>query len=108
MSYVSEQLEKLAKKNPGQDEFLQTATEVLTSLEPVFEANPQYQKMALIERITEPERQIMFRVPWVDDNGNVQVNRGFRVQFNSALGPYKGGLRFAPNVNIGIIKFLGF
>ena len=108
MSYVSEQLEKLAAKNPGQPEFLQTATEVLTSLEPVFEANPQYQKNALIERITEPERQIMFRVPWVDDNGNVQVNRGFRVQFNSALGPYKGGLRFAPNVNISIIKFLGF
>ena len=108
MSYVSEQLEKLAAKNPNQPEFLQTATEVLTSLEPVFEANPQYEKMALIERITEPERQIMFRVPWVDDNGKVQVNRGFRVQFNSALGPYKGGLRFAPNVNISIIKFLGF
>ena len=108
MSYVSEQLEKLAKKNPGQDEFLQTATEVLTSLEPVFEANPQYQKMALIERITEPERQIMFRVPWVDDNGNVQVNRGFRIQFNSAIGPYKGGLRLHPSVNLGIIKFLGF
>ena len=108
MSYVSEQLEKLASKNPNQPEFLQTATEVLTSLEPVFDANPQYEKMALIERITEPERQIMFRVPWVDDNGKVQVNRGFRVQFNSALGPYKGGLRFAPNVNISIIKFLGF
>ena len=108
MSYVSEQLEKLAAKNPGQPEFLQTATEVLTSLEPVFEANPQYQKNALIERITEPERQIMLRVPWVDDNGNVQVNRGFRVQFNSALGPYKGGLRFAPSVNLSIIKFLGF
>ena len=108
MSYVSEQLEKLASKNPNQPEFLQTATEVLTSLEPVFDANPQYEKMALIERITEPERQIMFRVPWVDDNGEVQVNRGFRVQFNSALGPYKGGLRFAPNVNISIIKFLGF
>ena len=108
MSYVSEQLEKLAAKNPNQPEFLQTATEVLTSLEPVFDANPQYQKNAIIERITEPERQIMFRVPWVDDNGNVQVNRGFRVQFSSALGPYKGGLRFAPNVNISIIKFLGF
>ena len=108
MSYVSEQLEKLAAKNPNQPEFLQTATEVLTSLEPVFDANPQYEKMALIERITEPERQIMFRVPWVDDNGKVQVNRGFRIQFNSALGPYKGGLRFAPNVNISIVKFLGF
>ena len=108
MSYVSEQLEKLAAKNPNQPEFLQTATEVLTSLEPVFDANPEYEKMALIERITEPERQVMFRVPWVDDNGKVQVNRGFRVQFNSALGPYKGGLRFAPNVNISIVKFLGF
>ena len=108
MSYVSEQLEKLAAKNPNQPEFLQTATEVLTSLEPVFDANPQYEKMALIERITEPERQVMFRVPWVDDNGKVQVNRGFRIQFNSALGPYKGGLRFAPNVNISIVKFLGF
>ncbi len=108
MSYVSEQLEKLAAKNPNQPEFLQTATEVLTSLEPVFDANPEYEKMALIERITEPERQVMFRVPWVDDNGKVQVNRGFRIQFNSALGPYKGGLRFAPNVNISIVKFLGF
>ena len=108
MSYVSDQLEKLAAKNPNQPEFLQTATEVLTSLEPVFDANPQYEKMALIERITEPERQVMFRVPWVDDNGKVQVNRGFRIQFNSALGPYKGGLRFAPNVNISIVKFLGF
>ena len=108
MSYVSEQLEKLAAKNPNQPEFLQTATEVLTSLEPVFDANPQYEKMGLIERITEPERQIMFRVPWVDDNGNVQVNRGFRVQFSSALGPYKGGIRFAPSVNLSVIKFLGF
>ena len=108
MSYVSEQLEKLAAKNSNQPEFLQTATEVLTSLEPVFDANPQYEKMALIERITEPERQVIFRVPWVDDNGKVQVNRGFRVQFNSALGPYKGGLRFDPSVNISIVKFLGF
>ena len=108
MSYVSEQLEKLAAKNPGQPEFLQTATEVLTSLEPVFEANPQYQKNALIERITEPERIIKFRVPWVDDKGNVRVNRGFRIQFNSAIGPYKGGLRFHPSVYEGIIKFLGF
>ncbi len=108
MSYVSEQLEKLAAKNPNQPEFLQTATEVLTSLEPVFDANPQYEKMGLIERITEPERQIMFRVPWVDDNGKVQVNRGFRVQFSSALGPYKGGIRFAPSVNLSVIKFLGF
>ena len=108
MSYVSEQLEKLAAKNQNQPEFLQTATEVLTSLEPVFDANPQYEKNALIERLTEPERQIMFRVPWVDDKGEVHVNRGFRVEFSSALGPYKGGLRFAPSVNLSVIKFLGF
>lgn len=108
MSYVSEQLEKLKAKNSNQPEFLQTATEVLTSLEPVFDANPEYEKNAIIERITEPERQVIFRVPWVDDNGKVQVNRGFRVQFSSALGPYKGGLRFDPSVNISIVKFLGF
>ncbi len=108
MSYVSEQLEALRAKNANQPEFLQTATEVLTSLEPVFDANPEYEKNAIIERITEPERQVIFRVPWVDDNGKVQVNRGFRVQFSSALGPYKGGLRFDPSVNISVIKFLGF
>ena len=108
MSYVSEVIEKVAEKNPMQPEFLQTVKEVLESLEPVIEANPQYQKAAILERITEPERQVMFRVPWVDDNGKVQVNRGYRVQFNSALGPYKGGLRFAPNVTISVIKFLGF
>lgn len=108
MSYVSEQLEKLKAKNPNEPEFIQAATEVLTSLEPVFEANPKYQENAILERITEPERVIMFRVPWVDDNGKVQVNRGFRVQFNSAIGPYKGGLRFHPSVYLGIIKFLGF
>ncbi len=108
MSYVREQLEKVIQKNPDQAEFQQTVTEVLTSLEKVIEQNPQYQKEGIIERITEPERQIMFRVPWVDDNGNVQVNRGFRVQFNSAIGPYKGGLRFHPSVNLSIIKFLGF
>ena len=108
MSYVSEQLEKLKAKNPNEPEFIQAATEVLTSLEPVFEANPKYQENAILERITEPERVIMFRVPWVDDNGKVQVNRGFRVQFNSAIGPYKGGLRLHPSVNHGVIKFLGF
>ncbi|MBQ2667409.1 MAG: NADP-specific glutamate dehydrogenase [Clostridia bacterium] len=108
MSYVSEQLELLKKKNAGEPEFIQAATEVLTSLEKVIEANPQYQKEGILERIVEPERQIMFRVPWVDDNGNVQVNRGYRVQFNSAIGPYKGGLRFHPSVNLSIIKFLGF
>ena len=108
MSYVSEQLEKVIQKNPDQAEFQQTVTEVLTSLEKVIEQNKKKKKEGIIERITEPERQIMFRVPWVDDNGNVQVNRGFRVQFNSAIGPYKGGLRFHPSVNLSIIKFLGF
>ena len=108
MSYVSEQLELLKKKNPNEPEFIQAATEVLTSLEPVIQANPQYEAAGILERITEPERQIMFRVPWVDDNGKVQVNRGYRVQFNSAIGPYKGGLRLHPSVNLGIIKFLGF
>ena len=108
MSYVSEQLEKVIQKNSGEPEFHQAVTEVLHSLEVVIEKNPQYQKEGLLERLLEPERQIMFRVPWVDDNGNVQVNRGFRVQFNSAIGPYKGGLRFHPSVNLCIIKFLGF
>ncbi len=108
MSYVSEQLEIIRKKNASEPEFIQAVTEVLTTLEPVIEANPQYQAAGILERITEPERVVMFRVPWVDDNGKVQVNRGFRVQFNSAIGPYKGGLRFHPSVNLGIIKFLGF
>ena len=108
MSYVSEVLEKVIEKNPAQPEFVQAVKEVLESIEPVIEANPQYQKEAILERITEPERQLMFRVPWVDDKGNVQVNRGFRIQFNSAIGPYKGGLRLHPSVNLGIIKFLGF
>lgn len=108
MSYVSEQLEKLKAKNSNEPEFIQAATEVLESLEPVFEKNPQYEAAGILERITEPERVVMFRVPWVDDNGKVQVNRGFRVQFNSAIGPYKGGLRLHPSVNLGVIKFLGF
>lgn len=108
MSYVSEQLERVARRNPNEPEFMQAVTEVLESLEPVIEKNPRYQKEAILERFTEPERQIMFRVPWVNDRGDVQVNRGFRVQFNSAIGPYKGGLRFHPSVNVGIIKFLGF
>ncbi len=108
MSYVSEQLELLKRKNASEPEFLQAATEVLTSLEPVINAEPKYQENGILERITEPERQIIFRVPWVDDKGKVQVNRGFRVQFNSAIGPYKGGLRLHPSVNLGVIKFLGF
>ena len=97
MSYVSDQLEIIREKNASEPEFIQAVTEVLTSLEPVIEANPQYEAAGILERITEPERVVMFRVPWVDDNGKVQVNRGFRVQFNSAIGPYKGGLRFHPS-----------
>ncbi len=108
MSYVKNVLEQLKEKNPAQPEFIQAATEVLTSLEPVFAKHPEYEANALLERIVEPERQIMFRVPWVDDNGKVHVNRGFRIQFNSAIGPYKGGIRLHPSVNLGIIKFLGF
>ena len=108
MAYVQEVLENLKKKNANEPEFIQAVTEVLESIEPVLEKNPQYEKAGLLERLVEPERQIWFRVPWVDDNGKVQVNRGFRIQFNSAIGPYKGGLRFAPNVYSGIIKFLGF
>ena len=107
MSYVDNVIEQVKAKNAEQPEFIQAVTEVLQSLEPVIEAHPEYEEAAL-ERIVEPERVIMFRVPWVDDNGKVQVNRGFRVQFNSAIGPYKGGLRLHPSVNLGIIKFLGF
>ena len=109
MSYVDEVYESVVAKNPGQPEFHQAVKEVLDSLRPVIDANEQlYRKEALLERIVEPERQIKFRVPWVDDKGQVQVNVGYRVQFNSAIGPYKGGLRLHPSVNIGIIKFLGF
>ncbi|MDD6644641.1 MAG: NADP-specific glutamate dehydrogenase [Oscillospiraceae bacterium] len=109
MSYVDEVLAKVKEKNASQPEFLQAVEEVLESLRPAVEANEEkFRKEALLERLTEPERQIIFRVPWVDDNGQVQVNTGYRVQFNSAIGPYKGGLRLHPSVNIGIIKFLGF
>ncbi len=109
MSYVDEVLELVQKKNASEPEFLQAVEEVLNSLRPVIEANEEaYRRDAVLERITEPERQIMFRVPWVDDKGQVQVNRGYRVQFNSAIGPYKGGIRLHPSVNLGIIKFLGF
>ena len=108
MSYVSETLQNLIQKNPNEPEFIQAATEVLESLEPVIEANPKYQQEGILERIVEPERQVMFRVPWVDDAGKVHVNRGYRVEFNSAIGPYKGGLRLHPSVNLGVIKFLGF
>ncbi len=106
--YLVDLLARVKKRNQGEPEFIQTVTEVLESLEAVVEKRPDLVEAGVLERIVEPERQITFRVPWVDDNGKVQVNRGFRVQFNSAIGPYKGGLRFAPNVYSGIIKFLGF
>ncbi|MEA4854479.1 MAG: NADP-specific glutamate dehydrogenase [Christensenella sp.] len=108
MSYVQRVLEKVKEKDANQKEFIQAVSEVLSTLEPVFEKHPEYEKVALLERLVEPERVIMFRVPWVDDQGEVHVNRGMRVQFNSAIGPYKGGLRLHPSVNLGIIKFLGF
>ena len=109
MSYVDEVLARVKAKNASEPEFLQAVEEVLESLRPVIEAHEeQYKKEALLERLTEPDRQIKFRVPWVDDKGQVQVNTGYRVQFNNAIGPYKGGLRLHPSVNIGIIKFLGF
>ncbi len=109
MSYVDEVLERVIAKNPAEPEFHQAVKEVLNSLRPVIEANEEkYRKEALLERLTEPDRQFKFRVPWVDDNGQVQVNTGYRVQFNNSIGPYKGGLRLHPSVNLGIIKFLGF
>ena len=107
MSYVQRVLDELKAKNPGEKEFHQAATEILLTLEPVINAHPEYEAAGLLERFTEPERTILFRVPWVDDNGKVQVNKGYRVQFNSAIGPYKGGLRFHPSVNLSVIKFLG-
>ncbi|MBR4865336.1 MAG: NADP-specific glutamate dehydrogenase [Clostridia bacterium] len=108
MNYVDRVLADLDVRYANEKEFLQTAHEVLESLRPVIDANPQYEAAGLLERLVEPERIIMFRVPWVDDKGKVQVNRGYRVQFNSAIGPYKGGLRFHPSVNLSIMKFLGF
>ena len=109
MSYVDEVLARVSEKNAAEPEFLQPVSEVLNSLRPVIDANEEkFRKEAILERLCEPERQIKFRVPWVDDKGQVQVNTGYRVQFNSAIGPYKGGLRLHPSVNLGIIKFLGF
>lgn len=109
MSYISEVIAATEAKNPGQPEFMQTVREVLESLAPVIEANEElYRKHAILERMVEPDRQVMFRVPWVDDKGVPHVNRGYRVQFNNAIGPYKGGLRFHPSVNLSIMKFLGF
>ena len=107
-AYIQEVLEKVEKRDKNEPEFLQTVEEVLKSLETVIDQHPEYQKAGLLERLVEPERVIEFRVPWVDDAGKVNVNRGFRVQFNNAIGPYKGGLRFHPSVNMSIIKFLGF
>jgi len=108
MSYVQEVIEKTAAKNPGEPEFNQAVREVLESIEPVIKRHPEYEKAGILERLVEPDRQIIFRVPWEDDNGNVHVNRGMRIEFNNAIGPYKGGLRFHPSVYQGIIKFLGF
>ncbi|MCE7748540.1 MAG: NADP-specific glutamate dehydrogenase [Candidatus Heimdallarchaeota archaeon] len=106
--YVERVYEHVVEKNQAQPEFHQAVKEVLDSIKPVFEKEPKFERHKILERITEPERAIIFRVPWVSDNGEIQVNRGMRVQFNSAIGPYKGGLRFHPSVNLGIIKFLGF
>ena len=106
--YVNEVLETLKKKAPWETLFIQATTEILNSLAPVLEKEPKYKKHAILERITEPERVIGFRVPWVDDKGQIRVNNGWRVQFNSAIGPYKGGIRFHPNVVLDTLKFLGF
>lgn len=106
--YVQQVFETVKKRNPNESEFHQAVKEILDSLAPVFDKHPHYKEQGVLERIVEPERQIIFRVPWVDDQGKVQVNRGFRIEFNSAIGPYKGGLRFHPSVNASIIKFLGF
>lgn len=105
---INRVLDQVQRRNPGEPEFLQAVREVLESLTPVIERHPDYTKAGILERLVEPERQIIFRVPWMDDAGNVQVNRGFRIQFNSAIGPYKGGLRFHPSVNAGVLKFLAF
>ena len=106
--YIQRVIKNLRAKNADETEFLEVAEEVLKSLQPVIDQHPEYEKLALLERFTEPERVIIFRVPWEDDNGQIHVNRGYRVQFNGAIGPFKGGLRFHPTVYLGIIKFLGF
>ncbi len=105
---IQDTLERVSNRNPGEAEFLQAVREVLDSLEPILDRNPEYIRAGILDRIVEPERQILFRVPWQDDQGRVHVNRGFRIEFSSAIGPYKGGLRFHPSVNAGILKFLGF
>jgi len=108
MSYTKQVLEQTISKNPNEPEFHQALTEILSTLQPFVDAHPEYERAGILERLVEPERTIMFRVPWIDDGGNIQVNKGYRVQFSSAIGPYKGGLRFHPSVNLSVIKFLGF
>ena len=108
MSYTQRVIDDLRERYADQPEFLQAATEVLETIEPAVDAHPEFEELSLLERLVEPERVVMFRVPWVDDAGKVQVNRGYRVEFNSAIGPYKGGLRFNPTVTLGMLKFLGF
>ena len=106
--YVERVLKETAARNANEPEFLQAVDEVLTTLDPVLKKNPQYEANAILERMVEPERVVMFRVPWVDDKGIIRVNRGYRIQMNSAIGPYKGGLRFDPSVNLSVLKFLAF
>jgi glutamate dehydrogenase (NADP+) len=108
MAYVNDYMDWIKAKNPAEPEFHQAVQEVIESVDLVLEKHPEYRKAMIMERIAEPERVILFRVPWIDDQGNYQVNRGFRVEMNSAIGPYKGGLRFHPSVNLGILKFLAF
>ena len=108
MSVITDVIQKVKQIDPDQPEFHQAVIEILETLEPTTKKHPEFVKAKIYERVVEPERTVIFRVPWVDDKGNVQVNRGFRVQFNNAIGPFKGGLRFHPSVNLGIIKFLGF
>ncbi len=107
-AFVTELMENVKAKNPAEPEFHQAVQEVVESLVPVIEKHPEYRSARILERVVEPERVILFRVPWVDDQGKVQVNRGFRIEMNSAIGPYKGGLRFHPSVNLSILKFLAF
>ena len=107
MTYCENVLADLKARYPEQTEFIQAATEILSTLQPALDAHPEYEGAAILERLVEPERVVMFRVPWVDDSGKVRVNRGYRVEFNSAIGPYKGGLRFNPTVTLGMLKFLG-
>ena len=108
MQYIEEVLQSVKKSNPNEPEFYQAVEEVLSSINQLVEGNSKYQQQAILERLVEPERQLIFRVPWLDDDGKVQVNRGFRIEFSSTLGPYKGGLRFHPSVNQSVVKFLGF